>query len=540
MSLTDFFELGLFFTVLLILAYALARYIFFIFNNNYSSKIENIIYKFGRINIQEDMNAFSYSKNLIIFNILGFLCLFTIILLQKEPKVSWDLAINIAISFVTNTNWQSYAGEVTLSHMTQSIGLGVQNFLSPAVGLCVLLVLIRGLRGDKNLGNFYGDLIKSILYIFLPLALISSFLLSGLGVMQNFSSPIKAFTLEEQEQIIPMGPVASQVAIKQLGSNGGGFFGQNSAHPLENPNIYTNFLELLLILLMPVSLIFVYGLMLNKLKHSNSIFLVQIILFFIVLFLTLKNELNYVFNLEGKELRFGVVNSVLWSVATTATSNGSVNAMLDSFSPLAGGLCLFLILLGEIVFGGVGVGMIGMSMFVILTVFLCGLMVGRSPSYLGKKLEAKEMILALITLLLPSALVLIGASVAISYPESLKSISQPGPHGLTQILYAFASAANNNGSALMGLNASTPFYNLSLALIMLLGRFSTILPAIYISQSFIKKRTIAPFEGELPIHGGLFVSLLLGIIVLIGALNFLPVLTLGPVLEHFLLVPINL
>lgn len=462
---------------------------------------------------------------------------------QGVSGLSWPLALNTAVSFVTNTNWQAYSGESQLSYFSQMLGLGVQNFVSAAVGIAVMAALARGLtsRQVNQMGNFWQDLTRITLYILLPLSFVLAIALVSQGVIQNFNSYQEAFSIEGVKSLIPGGPAASQIAIKQLGTNGGGFFGVNSAHPFENPTPLSNFLQLLSILLLPLSCVIAFGELTLKKAHARAIlstmFLVFIPLFALALWAESQNN-PALFNLpffEGKEVRFGIGTSTLWESATTAASNGSVNSMHDSFSPIAGLVALFNMMLGEVVFGGVGCGLYGMILIVILSVFLAGLMVGRSPEYFGRKIESKEVIWAAVGVLGSSVFVLLGTTLALLIPEALASRSNLGPHGLSEILYAFTSAANNNGSAFGGLTVDTPFYNLSLAFCMLLGRFIPIIATLNIASSLALKKTAPETLGTFPTSGGSFVLLLTGVLIIVGALTFLPVLAIGPIAEHFLM-----
>jgi K+-transporting ATPase ATPase A chain len=492
-----------------------------------------------------------YAASLLWFNGLGFLIVFVLQVTQRWlplnpqhlPNVPWALSFNTAVSFMTNTNWQSYAGETTLSYLTQMVGLTVQNFLSAATGIAVFFALTRGILRKTTgvIGNFWVDMTRSIVYVLLPLSVILGVALLGEGVVQTLSPAVTATTFEGQLQTIPLGPAASQVAIKQLGTNGGGYFNANSAYPLENPTPVSNFLEMLAILLIPAGLTFTYGKMVSNRKHGWIIFAVMFILWFGGLALSLYGEcssnpsvgLNT--NLEGKETRFGIVNSILWSVSTTAASNGSVNAMHSSLSPIAGGVAMFNIMLGEIIFGGVGAGMYGILLHVLLTVFLAGLMVGRTPEYLGKKIEAREIQMTILGILIPNAVILLGAGVACVLPIALSSLANRGPHGLSEILYAFSSAAGNNGSAFAGLDANTDFYNIVLGISMFIGRFAVILPCLAIAGSLASKRVSPPSTGTFATDNSTFAVLLIGVITIVGALTFLPALGLGPIVENFLM-----
>ncbi len=514
-------------------------------------RLELLCYRLGGIDSRREMYWRNYLKALLLFNLLGFGALFLLQLIQQWlplnpqsfPSVPWDLAFNTAASFTTNTNWQAYAGETTLSYITQMLGLTVQNFLSAATGMGALLVLIRGITNSSKdlLGSFWVDLVRSIVYLLLPLAILMAIALVGTGVIQNFSSYIHVTTLENGAQSIPMGPVASQVAIKQLGTNGGGFFNANSAHPVENPSGLSNFLESLAIILIPASLTYTYGAMLNSQKHGWLIFLVMFVVWSGGLAVSsyfqsrVEPTLAVYPALEGQETRFQGASSLLWTVSTTATANGSVNAMISSLSPLAGGLAMFNIMLGEVVFGGVGVGLCGMIMYILLTVFLSGLMVGRTPEFMGKKIEKAEMQWVIAAVLIPSALILIGSGISSISPGALSSLANQGPHGLSELLYAFTSAAGNNGSAFAGLNANTTYYNLFLGAIMLLGRLAIIVPSIAIAGLLAKKKTMPPSVGTFSSDTILFIVLLLSVMLIVVALTFFPALALGPIVEHFLM-----
>lgn len=513
--------------------------------------LEKAFYKICGINSQQEMGWVAYTQAILTFNFFGFLTVFLLQIFQHtlplNPQnlsaVPLDLAFNTAISFTTNTNWQSYAGETTLSYLVQMVGLTVQNFLSAATGLAVLLALTRGIirKNADTIGNFWVDLVRSVVYLFLPLSILMALVLVGEGVIQNFSSYTEVTTLENASQIIPQGPVASQVAIKQLGTNGGGFFNANSAHPFENPTPFSNFLEMMALLLIPAASVYMYGLFVGSRNHGYLLLFVMAIFWITGLGVSLSSESLYnpvvgVFpNLEGKETRFGILGSQLWSVSTTASANGSINAMMSSMTPLAGGIALFNIMLGELIFGGVGVGLCSMIMYVLLTMFLSGLMVGRTPEYLGKKIEKKEIQWVIVAILTPGALILIGAGISSVLPVALSSVSNPGPHGLSEILYAFSSAAGNNGSAFAGLNANTPYYNLALGIVMLLGRMAIVIPSLAIAGLLVQKKFCPPSSGTFDTDNYLFVILLMGVIFIIGALTFFPALSLGPIVEHILM-----
>jgi len=498
-----------------------------------------------------EMTWQQYTLSLVWFNLFGLALLFVIQLFQahlplnptRVPNVAWPLAFNTAVSFVTNTNWQSYAGETTMSHLTQMLGLAVQNFVSAATGMAVFLALVRGLvrRSATTIGNFWSDLVRCTFFVLMPLCLVFAIFLVSQGVPQSFDGSVQASTLEGAHQTIPLGPVASQIAIKQLGTNGGGFFNANSAHPFENPTPLSNFFEMLAILLIPAATVHAYGRMTRARRHAAVVFGVMFFLLIAGLTVSLWSETSTHASLagtpwlEGKETRFGVVGSVLWSVSTTAASNGSVNAMHSSLTPLSGLVALFNMMIGEVVFGGVGAGMYGMLMFILLTVFLAGLMVGRTPEFLGKRIEAAEIRWVLVAVLAPSAAILAGAAVACVTPAGLSGPTNPGPHGLSEILYAFASAAGNNGSAFASLNANTVFYNLALGIAMLIGRYAVIVPALAIAGSLVRKKPTPASSGTFPTDTMTFGVMLAGIVVIVGFLTFLPALTLGPIVEHFLM-----
>lgn len=495
----------------------------------------------------------TYAGALLLFNLAGFLLLFSILTMQQHLPLNpqgfgglpWHLAFNTAVSFVTNTNWQSYGGETTLSHFSQLAGLTTQNFLSAASGMAVAVAVARGFaaRQSRYLGNFWTDMTRAVLYILLPGSIMLALLFLALGMPQTLAASVEATTLEGTKQVLSLGPVASQEAIKQLGTNGGGFFNVNSAHPFENPNAITNFLSMLAILAIPAAFCFTYGRMVRDARQGHALFATMGILLvaaFVALYAAehAGNPLHAAFadpaagNMEGKEVRFGVVNSVLWAVTTTAASNGSVNAMHDSLAPLGGLVAMLNIQLGEIVYGGVGVGLTGMLLFVILTVFLAGLMVGRAPEYLGKKIEAREVKLAAATLLVMPVGVLGFSALAIALGHAQTGAPDAGPHGLSELIYAYSSATGNNGSAFAGFSANTAFHNIVLGLAMILGRFGYILPILAIAGSFGQKTPAAATSGTFPTHGPVFVILLIITILIVGALTFLPVLALGPIAEH--------
>jgi len=557
MTTLDFIQIILFLTLLVALTPILGGYMKKVFTGERHflqpvlGWLETLTYRFSGVNSKVETNWKTYMFQLLTFNLIGFLFVFLIQLTQVwlplNPaglaNVTWHSAFNTAVSFMTNTNWQGYAGETTLSSLVQMIALTVQNFVSAATGIAVLLALIRGLSRKTTdlLGNFWTDLTRSTLYVLLPLSILFSIALVGQGVIQNFNAPVTAQTVEGVQQVIPGGPVASQIAIKQLGTNGGGFFNANSAHPFENPTPFSNFLELLAILLIPAALTFTYGKMVGSTKQGWTVLLTMFILLAAGLTISLISEYgtSSIFGnlplMEGKETRLGITNSVLWSTVTTAASNGSVNAMHDSLSPLAGMIAMINILLGEVVFGGVGAGLYGMVIFIILTVFIAGLMVGRSPEYLGKKVEAFEVQMAIIAVLAPSFVILIFSAVASVTGLGLSSLNNAGPHGFSEILYAYASAAGNNGSTFAGLNANTIFYNLTLGLGMLIGRFGVIIPVLAIAGNMAKKNKTPDSSGTFRTDNVLFIGLLIAVILIVGGLTFFPALSLGPIMEHLLM-----
>lgn len=517
-----------------------------------ASPFERLVYLASGINKNEEMNWKQYLQALVVFNATGFFFVFFILLFQKGlplnpaglPNLSWHLAFNTAISFVSNTNWQSYAGEATMSHFSQMVALAGQNFFSAATGMGVLLVLIRAFKNNQSqkLGNFWVDLNRSIVYILLPLALLWAILLASQGVVQNFSGPVTVKTMEGKEQIISQGPVASQVAIKQLGTNGGGFFNTNSAHPYENPTPISNLLELLALLIIPASLTLTFGYMLGKPREGWILFSAMFVILILGLSASLwsehqTNELTaHHLSMEGKEVRFGVTNSILWSTFTTAASNGSVNAMHSSLTPLAGGVAMINILFGEIIFGGVGSGLYGMLLYVVLTVFIAGLMVGRTPEYLGKKIEAFDIKMAIIGILTPSFVILFATAGSLVTPEIMASLMHKGPHGFSEIFYAFTSAAGNNGSAFAGLSANTPILNTLLGLAMFIGRFGVIFPVMALAGNISNKKIMPESVGTFKTDNVLFVFLLIGVIVIVGALTFFPALSLGPIIEQIMFI----
>lgn len=557
MSIYDWLQLLLFIGLLLGLTPLLGQYIANVFTGNARlaqvilGGIERLCYRIGGIDPAQEMSWKEYGKSLLFFNMLGFMALFLLQtsqrLLPLNPQgmegVPLALAFNTSISFVTNTNWQAYSGEATLSYLTQMLGITSQNFLSAASGMAVFVALTRGFARKKSvtIGNFWVDLVRTVIYLLLPLSILLGSVLLGEGVIQTFLPYQEVITLEGKSELIPLGPVASQVAIKQLGTNGGGFFNANSAHPFENPTALSNLLEMLAILIIPAASVYAYGILTQEKKHARLLFFTMGVLWMIGVLGSIISEYspNEVIGisplLEGKETRFGVAGSLLWAISTTATSNGSVNAMMSSLSPLASGIAMFNIMVGEVIFGGIGVGMCSMIMLTLLTVFLSGLMAGRTPEYLGKKIEKNEMQWVVVAVLVPGALTLLGSGVSSILPEAVSHLGNQGPHGLSEILYAFASAAGNNGSAFSGLQANTTYYNLTLGVVMLCGRVAILLPSLAIAGSLARKKNTPASIGTFSTDSGLFFILLISVILIVGALTFFPALSLGPIVEHLLM-----
>ena len=579
-------QLAFYFAVLMLLMKPLGSYMARVYTGKagWSQRllgpIENSIYRLLGVDPAAEMGWKAYTGACLAFSLGGFVLLYALLRWQAlfpfNPQgmtnLTPDLSFNTAASFVTNTNWQAYGGESTLSYFSQMAGLTVQNFLSAAVGMAVLVALIRGLarRTSTTIGNFWGDMVRSTLYILIPLSLLWTILLGSQGVPQTFSAYTNVPMMEKQqiaemkdasgkvttpastvtEQSLALGPVASQVAIKQLGTNGGGFFNVNSAHPFENPTPFSNFLEMLAILLIPAALCFTFGDMVGDKRQGWMVFAAMTVLFVPLMlfcvaaeqsgnphFTTLgidqtASSMQAGGNMEGKETRLGIVNSALWASATTAASNGSVNAMHDSFTPLGGLVPLLLIQFGEVIYGGVGSGLYGMLIYVIVTVFIAGLMVGRTPEYMGKKIQGFEMKMASVAILVPPLLVLIGTSLAVMTTAGKAGPLNPGAQGFAEILYAVSSAGNNNGSAFAGLTANTPFYNTLLGICMLFARYWIIVPTLAIAGSLAAKNIVPKSAGTLSTHTPLFVVFLVGVVVLVGVLTFVPALALGPVVEH--------
>lgn len=560
-------DIMVFFTYLIVLmafAWPLGKYMATIFDlekqslfEGFFRPIEGWVYRLAGVNDLEEMSWRKYASAVVLFNLLGFALVFIIEVSQSwlplNPQqlggvAPWHLAFNTAVSFMTNTNWQAYAGESTMSYFTQMTALTVQNFVSTATGLAVAVALIRGITRKKTdlLGNFWVDLVRSIMRVLLPLSIILALVFIQQGAIQNLSPYVTVQTVDGGQQTLAMGPVASQEAIKMLGTNGGGFFNANSAHPFENPTPLTNFVQMLAIFLIPVALVFAFGFMAKDKKQGYAVLGAMLLLFVLALAGIYASELygnpllhSYGLEgstaLEGKETRFGVAASALFATITTAASCGAVNAMHDSLSPLGGLVPMLQIMLGEVVVGGVGAGFYGMMLYVLLTVFIVGLMVGRTPEYLGKKIEAWEMKMATLGILIPSVAILLGSAIAVITEVGTSSIANPGPHGLSEILYAFASGSGNNGSAFGGLTVNTLFYDIILAGCMLLGRFGVIIPVLAIAGSMAEKKISPPGPGTFSTTGWLFIGLLAGVVLIVGALTFLPALALGPIVEHLLM-----
>jgi len=556
--------LAVFSLVLLGLAYPLARYVAHVVEGraHWAGRFERVIFRLCGVKADAEMGWLQYTVALLLFNGVGLLAVYAlqrfqlVLPLNPEgfPNVSPDSSFNTAVSFVANTNWQGYVGEATMSYLTQMLGLTVQNFLSAATGIVVVIALIRGIarHSVKTIGNAWVDLTRITLWVLLPIALVLAMVQVQQGGIQNFDGYVQATTLQGAAQTLPMGPASSQVAIKMLGTNGGGFFNANAAHPFENPTALSNFVQMLAIFLIPAALCFVFGRMVGDARQGWTIFAAMGVMFIagVVATTTFEAQGNPRLdalgvdqvvsvaqaggNTEGKETRFGIAESALFATITTAASCGAVNGMHDSFTPLGGMVPLVNMQLGEVIFGGTGTGLYGMLVFAILAVFIAGLMIGRTPEYLGKKIEAHEMKMASMAILVTPLLVLVGTAVAVMADAGRAGVANPGTHGFTEILYAFTSAANNNGSAFAGLSANTPFYNVMLGLAMWFGRFGVIVPVLAIAGSLAAKKRLAVTGGTMPTHGALFVTLLIGTVLLVGLLNYVPSLALGPVAEHLM------
>jgi len=566
MSLNGWLQILLYMVVILAVTKPLGIYMFRVFEGDRQplprlfEPIERGLYRLCGVDPGEQQTWTEYILALLLFSAITLLVTYAIERLQHvlplNPQqfgpVPEDLAFNTAVSFTTNTNWQNYSGESTMSYLTQMAGLAWHNFISAATGICVALALARGLTyrlqpGDpRTIGNFWVDLIRSIVYVLLPICIPVALVLVSQGIIQNFAPYVDMMTLEGAKQTLAMGPVASQEVIKEFGTNGGGFFNANSAHPFENPTPLTNFLEMALIFAIPAALTYTYGRMARNQKEGWAIFAAMALMFLIGVSVAYYAEAasnpamrslavdQAAGNLEGKEVRFGIANSALWATITTNTSCGAVNAMHDSFTPLGGLVPLANIQLGEVVFGGVGAGLYGMLVFVLLSVFIAGLMVGRTPEYLGKKIEAREVKLAMLYVLIFPLVILYFSGWAAVAPYGVSSLNNAGPHGLSEILYAYSSAAGNNGSAFAGLNGNTLWWNVTGGLTMLIGRFLMIVPVMAIAGSLVGKKPVPPGLGTFPTDGLLFVVLLVGVVLIVGALTFFPALSLGPIVEHFL------
>jgi len=567
MSLNQILQIAVFLAALLLLAKPLGIYMARVFEGPAAFSLpvfrhlERVIYQLSGVKEKVEQTWREYALGMLLFNVIGVLLVYILQRIQSAlplnpqhlPAVAADSAFNTAISFASNTNWQSYVGESTMSYLTQMLGLSVQNFLSAATGIAILAALARGFsrKNMSTIGNFWVDLTRCTLYILLPLSFLTAIVLVSQGVVQSFAPYAKAQLTEPQKlpdgsiektQIIPLGPAASQIAIKQLGTNGGGYFNANSAHPFENPTPLSNFLEMLGILLIPAALCLTFGEMVKDRSQGWTLLIAMSVLFVALLLPTVISEQRGTTpsvtsgNMEGKEVRFGVVNSAIWAVATTAASNGSVNSMHDSFTPLGGLMPLLTMQLGEVVYGGVGSGLYGMIAFALLTVFVSGLMVGRTPEYLGKKVEAFEMKMVVLIVLLPCALTLIGTAAAVISPTGASSISNPSAHGFSQLLYAYTSMSNNNGSAFAGLSANIPFHNVLGGIVMFISRFWLAIAALALAGSLAAKKSTPFSNGTLPTNTPLFVSLLISVVLIVGALSHVPALALGPVAEHLQLI----
>lgn len=573
----NWLQTGLYLLVLLLLVKPLGAYMARIYQGERTfltpalQPLERFIYRIAGIQADDEMSWKKYAIVTLFFNFSGLLLVYLLQRVQSvlplNPgsfgEVPSDLAFNTAVSFATNTNWQSYGGETTMSYLTQMMGFTVQNFLSAATGMAILIALIRGFvrHSAATIGNFWVDMTRSILYILLPLSMILAFILVSQGVVQTFNGAQHVSLLQSaqdvsgkpvSEQELAVGPAASQIAIKQLGTNGGGFFNVNSAHPFENPTPLSGFLEMLAILLIPAALCYTFGKMVGDTRKGWAILAAMTIIFVALLSVAIWTEqignpslagldvdvapsdVQPGGNMEGKEVRFGIINSTIWATATTAASNGSVNSMHDSFTPLGGFVPMFLMQLGEVIYGGVGSGLYGMLAFVIIAVFVAGLMIGRTPEYLGKKIEAYEMKMASLMVLIPVIIVLFGTAIAVSIPQGKEAVFNPGPHGFSEALYAFSSTANNNGSAFAGIGTNTTFYNIALAIAMLIGRYWLAIPALAIAGSLASKKKVPTTSGTLPTHTPLFIIWLIAIIIIVGALSFLPALSLGPIVEYLM------
>src|SRR5579875_1224268 len=529
------------------------------------SPVERLFYRLSGINPEEEQKWWEYVVAMLVFNMSGMLLIYLLERTQQWhgplfnpqnlPNVEARLAFNTAASFTTNTNWQNYAGEQTMTYLTQMAGLAYHNFVSAATGIALAVALVRGLarRSAQQLGNFWVDLTRCTLYLLLPICIVGALVLVSQGVIQNFNPYTVVHTLNGQTQVIAQGPVASQEIIKELGTNGGGFFNANSAHPYENPNAFTNLIEMLAVIVIPAGMFYMFGKMVGDTRQGWVLWIASAILLVIGMAVLISAEQsgNPLFNqfgidqhasaiqsggnMEGKEVRFGITDSGIFNTVSTAISCGCVNSSIDSYTPIGGLIPLTNIGLGEIIFGGDGAGFLGMMMFAILSVFIAGLMVGRTPEYLGKKIERKEIMMAALALLILPASILGFTAVASVIPQGVSAILNPGPHGLSEILYAYTSANGNNGSAMAGLSANTPYYNWTLGLAMLIGRFAFLIPIMAIGGSLVQKRAVPAGLGTFPTNGVMFVALLIGVILIVGALTYFPAYSLGPIVEHLLM-----
>lgn len=572
MNWNNWIQSSLYLLVLILAVKPLGIYMAKIYEKQSIGRIEGFIYRLCGVKPAQGMSWKEYAFAMMLFNVIGVLAVYALQRFQAHlplnpmamPAVTPDSSFNTAVSFATNTNWQGYGGESTMSYLTQMLGLGVQNFVSAATGMAVLVALIRGFiqKQMTTIGNFWVDLVRSTLYILLPLSLVLAVALVSQGVVQTFDQSAKVILVQPTldsagksvtEQVLALGPAASQVAIKQLGTNGGGFFNVNSAHPFENPTPLSNFLEMIAILIVSGGLCYTFGYMVKDRRQGWALLAAMLIIFIPCLWgaVHFEQKGNPAFtslgvdqqttdlqpggNMEGKEARFGIVSSAIWVTATTAASNGSVNSMHDSYMPLGGLVPMWLMQLGEIIFGGVGSGLYGMIAFAIIAVFVSGLMIGRTPEYLGKKIEAHEMKMASLMILIPPIVVLLGTAIAVATPGGKATIFNPGTHGFSEVLYAFSSAGNNNGSAFAGLGANTMFYNIALGMAMFFARYWLAIPILAIAGSLSQKKIVPVSQGTLPTHTPLFVIFLVMIVLTVGALTFFPALALGPIVEHLML-----
>jgi K+-transporting ATPase ATPase A chain len=568
MTANGWLQIGFYSICLLLVAKPLGAYMVRVYDGSmkWLGPVERLLYRAAGVDPAEDQHWTRYAGGMLLFSVASMLLAYAVFRLQHVlplnpqdfPAVPDRQSFETAASFTTNTNWQSYGGETTMSYFSQMTQLAFQNFVSAAVGMALAIALVRGIarRGSEakgRIGNFWADLVRGTLYILMPLSFVVALLLIQKGVIQNFRPYQEITTLEGARQVLAMGPAASQIAIKQIGTNGGGFFNMNSAHPFENPTPWSNFLEVFAILAISSGLVWTFGRMVKKLAHGWAVWAAMFVVFIAGVTVTYWSEArgnpihaargvdvvatsdNPGGNMEGKEVRYGIANSALWAVATTAASNGSVNSMHDSYTPLGGMIPLLNMQLGEVIFGGVGAGLYGMLVMVVLTVFLAGLMVGRTPEYLGKKIQAREVQMTMLYVLIAAASILVFTALSSVHPMGLAGRNNAGPHGLTEILYAFSSTTGNNGSAFAGLTGSTYWYNTQLGLATLIGRFALIVPMLALAGFLAEKDQAAETAGTFPVTGPLFVSLLVGVILIVGALTFFPALSLGPIVEHLLM-----